>query len=90
MVPRKGVDNVISALSVLKESGYRCRLVIVGGEGDNNTELLRLKEIAKAKGVEDRVTFTGRKNREELKYYYSCADIFITTPWYEPLWNYSA
>jgi len=30
------------------------------------------------------VTFVGRKNREMLKYYYCAADIFISTPWYEP------
>ena len=35
-------------------------------------------------GVVDRVTFVGRQGREVLKYYYSAADVFITTPWYEP------
>jgi len=34
--------------------------------------------------VQHCVTFAGRKGREELKYYYAAADIFITTPWYEP------
>jgi D-inositol-3-phosphate glycosyltransferase len=34
--------------------------------------------------VHNSTTFVGRKNRRELKYYYSAADIFITTPWYEP------
>jgi glycosyltransferase involved in cell wall biosynthesis len=28
--------------------------------------------------------FTGRRSREFLKLYYSAADLFITTPWYEP------
>jgi D-inositol-3-phosphate glycosyltransferase len=30
------------------------------------------------------VTFVGRRGREVLKYYYSAADMFATTPWYEP------
>jgi glycosyltransferase involved in cell wall biosynthesis len=30
------------------------------------------------------VTFTGRRSREFLKLYYSAADVFVTTPWYEP------
>jgi glycosyltransferase involved in cell wall biosynthesis len=30
------------------------------------------------------VTFTGRRSREFLKLYYSAADLFLTTPWYEP------
>jgi len=40
--------------------------------------------IAAAEGVAERVTFTGRRGREALKTYYSAADIFVTTPWYEP------
>src|SRR5690606_34084512 len=32
----------------------------------------------------DRVTFMGRKQRDLLKYYYAAADVFVTTPWYEP------
>jgi len=88
MVPRKGVDNVIRSLSKLKNTGSAARLVIVGGEVDDfnlpNPELDRLKSIATEEGVLDQITFTGRKKREDLKYYYNAADIFITTPWYEP------
>lgn len=89
MVPRKGVDNVIRALARLIEQGKRYRLMIVGGESDNpdpaaTPEIGRLQQLAAAEGVEDFVTFTGRRSREVLKYYYSAADVFITTPWYEP------
>jgi len=89
MVPRKGVDNVVRSLGRLKNSGVPYRLVIVGGETDDPNpmacpEIARLQKIARAEGVEDKVTFVGRKNREMLKYYYNAADIFISTPWYEP------
>ena len=89
MVPRKGVDNVVKALGHLKIMGKKAKLVIVGGEHEdpsllNCPETLRLKNIAKEHGVTDAVHFTGRKNRNQLKYYYAAADIFITTPWYEP------
>ncbi|HUQ67051.1 MAG TPA: glycosyltransferase family 1 protein [Flavitalea sp.] len=89
MVQRKGVDNVIRSLSHLRKNGCDCKLIIVGGEGDpdyfvNDPEIRRLKMIASAEGVEDKIIFAGRKTRDELKYYYSAADIFITTPWYEP------
>lgn len=89
MVPRKGVDNVIQALPRLKYTGMRTRLIIVGGEEEVcgrgfNPEIARLKQLAKDLGVQQSVTFAGRKGREELKYYYAAADIFITTPWYEP------
>ena len=89
MVPRKGVDNVVKALGKLKKSNVPYRLVIVGGETDNPNplacpEIARLMKIAKQEGVLDKVTFVGRKNRDMLKYYYAAADIFISTPWYEP------
>lgn len=89
MVPRKGVDNVIRSLSKLNGCLKNTRLVVVGGESDEPDEVLtpeigRLKQIAIEEGVEQHVIFTGRKNRHVLKYYYAAADIFITTPWYEP------
>lgn len=89
MVPRKGIDNVIRALACLRKNGSDCKLVIVGGECnaeslDDDKEICRLKALARELEVFDYVLFTGRKSREELKYYYSAADVFITTPWYEP------
>lgn len=89
MVPRKGVDNVVQALGKLRDTGINYRLVVVGGESDDPNpmgcpELARLQMIARNEGVEDRVTFVGRKNRDVLKFYYCAADVFISTPWYEP------
>ena len=90
MVPRKGVDNVIRALGVLeREHRVRARLLVVGGATRDpdpvaTPELARLAGIARDEGVEDRVTFVGRRDRAELKTYYNAADIFVSTPWYEP------
>jgi D-inositol-3-phosphate glycosyltransferase len=89
MVPRKGVDNVIMALSILKDDPSNPKLVIVGGEMsaedlDNCPEMNRLKRLAAELKVEDRVLFAGRKDREQLCMYYDAADVFVTTPWYEP------
>lgn len=30
------------------------------------------------------MTFVGRRDRDALHLYYSAADVFVTTPWYEP------
>jgi D-inositol-3-phosphate glycosyltransferase len=90
LVPRKGVDNVIRALGVLvRRLGVPAELLVVGGNSDIadpavTPEVGRLRSIAAEEGVEDRVTFTGRRSRELLKLYYSAADAFVTTPWYEP------
>jgi len=88
MVPRKGVDNVIRAIGKLKDNAA-LRLVIVGGEADTpdpvlTPEIKRLQQIAEEEKVADRVIFTGRRGRDVLKYYYAAADIFVSTPWYEP------
>lgn len=89
MVARKGIDNVIRATSLLCKNNTPVRLVVVGGDFENadtseNAELGRLKSIVEKEGIGHAVTFTGRKDRNVLKYYYSAADIFVTTPWYEP------
>jgi glycosyltransferase involved in cell wall biosynthesis len=90
LVPRKGVDNAIRGVARLARThGIEARLVVVGGNSDLpdpalTPEIGRLKQLAAAEGIEDRVIFTGRRTREFLKLYYSAADLFITTPWYEP------
>jgi glycosyltransferase involved in cell wall biosynthesis len=90
LVPRKGLDNAVRGLGRLARTfGIEARLVIVGGNSDlphpdNTPEIGRLQALADAEGVGRQVTFTGRRSREFLKLYYSAADIFVTTPWYEP------
>jgi D-inositol-3-phosphate glycosyltransferase len=90
MVPRKGIDNVIRGFAQLRKQYHvGAHLLIVGGESALPDPILtpeigRLKTIAVELGVAEQVTFVGRKGREILKYYYSAADVFVTTPWYEP------
>ncbi len=90
MVPRKGVDNAIRGFArLVKTQNISGRLVIVGGASDqpdfrNDPEMRRLRSIAAKEGISDLVIFAGRKSREMLKFYYGAADVFVTTPWYEP------
>lgn len=90
IVPRKGVDNVIRGFSrVVHRHGIAARLLVVGGETREpdpvaTPEIGRLMGIAREERVEERVVFVGQRGREVLKYYYSAADVFVTTPWYEP------
>lgn len=90
MVQRKGVDDVIRGMGLLK-SRHRlsARLLVVGGETedpelDTTSEVKRLKNVSHDSNVEDLVTFVGRRGRDMLRYYYSAADVFISAPWYEP------
>ena len=90
MVPRKGVDDVIRGIGCLRRAhGIDARLLVVGGESRDpepaaTPELGRLMNIAAAEGVSDRVTFVGARGRSELRACYGAADVFVTTPWYEP------
>jgi len=89
MVPRKGVDTAIQAIALLARRRLPTRLVVVGGESSapdprKTPELGRLQALTAELGLEGQVTFVGQRGREVLKYFYSAADVFVTTPWYEP------
>ncbi len=88
LVPRKGIDNVIQALPYLS-GDMRARLLVVGGDSRDpddlrSTECLRLKDVARHCGVSEQVVFTGHRRRDELRSFYAAANVFTTTPWYEP------
>lgn len=90
MVPRKGIDTAIEGFArLVHKHGIAARMVIVGGESESpdprlTPEIGRLQEVARQQQVSERVTFTGRRGRQALRDYYSAADVFVTTPWYEP------
>ena len=90
MVPRKGVDTVIEGFAAFREAqDPNARLVVVGGrdewpDPEADPELARLMRLAAARGAADAVTFTGRRDRDVLRYHYAAADVFATLPWYEP------
>lgn len=88
IVPRKGIDNVIRAMAELP-APMHARLVVVGGDARSpdphaTPEIGRLMCLAASCGAQRRVTFVGRRDRHELRDWYVAADVFVTTPWYEP------
>lgn len=90
LVPRKGVDNVIRAMRYMAANGgVSPHLYIVGGNTElpneiDTPEIARLHQVMREAGVERRVTFVGRRDRDVLRLFYSAADVFVSTPWYEP------
>jgi D-inositol-3-phosphate glycosyltransferase len=90
MVPRKGVDDAIRGFArMVHRHRIAGSMLIVGGESDEpdpleTPEIGRLQQIARQERVADCVRFAGRADRSRLKFYYSAADVFVTTPWYEP------
>ena len=90
LVERKGIDNVVRGVGVLKQAfSASAELYIVGGNSDApnekaTPEIARLRGIARDCGVAGQTHFVGRRGRAQLRYFYSAADVFVTTPWYEP------
>jgi len=90
MLPRKGIDNVVEAFSLLtKRVQAPMRLLIVGGEttdGDpmQTPEIRRLAQMAEGFGIRSLVEFPGKRPQHALKTFYSAANVSISTPWYEP------
>ena len=81
---RKGVDDAIAALAELAE----VELVVAGGpprQGlDSDPEIARLRAVARAAGVAERVSFVGALGRDGVADLLHTADIAVCVPWYEP------
>jgi glycosyltransferase involved in cell wall biosynthesis len=84
LVERKGIGNVVEALAELPGA----ELHVAGGpaaaELDAAPEARRLRAIAEAAGVADRVTLRGRVDREAMPAFLRSADAVVCAPWYEP------
>ncbi|MCS7173083.1 MAG: glycosyltransferase family 4 protein [Armatimonadetes bacterium] len=71
LVERKGHDLVIRAIAALREEPVR---YVIAGAGP---EERRLRELAQALHVGDRVVFTGYVPDEELPGLYAACDVFV-------------
>jgi D-inositol-3-phosphate glycosyltransferase len=84
LVPRKGVDDAITAMQWLPDA----ELVVAGGPDvgalNKDPEVVRLMHWAACLGVADRVRFIGRVPHAELPTYLRSADAVVCLPWYEP------
>ena len=82
MEPLKGLDVLLGALQRMDDLG-NTRLLIVGGAPGQDRELDRLKHMAGALGVLDRITFAGSVSHGDLPVYYSAADVFAMPSYHE-------
>jgi glycosyltransferase involved in cell wall biosynthesis len=97
MLPRKDIRNIVRALTVLLQQDavvtdsprQSIKLMVVGGETVEpdpiaTPEIGELQRLAAELGVTDHVRFVGKRQPNDLRYYYSAGDVVVTTPWYEP------
>ncbi|MGP3999456.1 glycosyltransferase [Streptomyces sp. 8N706] len=84
LVPRKGADVSIAALTLLPDA----QLLIAGGPPaghlDDDPEVGRLRALARDLGVADRVRFTGGVSCEEVPALLRSADVVLCPADYEP------
>jgi glycosyltransferase involved in cell wall biosynthesis len=84
LVERKGIGNAITAMADVPDA----ELVIAGGpdpaELHLDPEVGRLRQLAGAHGVSDRIRFLGRIHPSVLPSLYRSADVVVCVPWYEP------
>ena len=89
LMPSKGIDNVVQAMALLAPDLDAQLLVVFGAANAPDErltpEIVRLRTLARDNGVTQRVRFVGRRDREPMRDWYLAADVFVTTPWYEPL-----
>jgi D-inositol-3-phosphate glycosyltransferase len=84
LVERKGIDDVIRALRVVRDT----ELVVIGGPAldrlGSDPEAARLRAVAEQEGVADRVRITGGVARGAMPALLRSADLVVSVPWYEP------
>jgi len=90
LVPTKGIDRVIDALNIIKRK-IDFHLYVGGGSdtdtisGEEQENVLRIKEMIKRYNIQDRVTFLGYIDHDRvLPAYYRKADLFILPSRFEP------
>ena len=84
LVERKGIGNVIEALSVLPGT----ELIVAGGplpdHQDGDPDVRRLRQVAADWGVAHRVHLRGQVERAAVPALIRSADVVACAPWYEP------
>lgn len=83
----EGLEDLAHACSILKDKGYKFRLLLVGNENASGLDKGPITEevisVAKAHGFEDWLIMPGRIPHEEVESYYSLIDVapFPRKPW---------
>ncbi len=90
--PLKGIDTLIEAIAHMRGNGGFDKqsfcLAIIGGDPDSTreertVEMKRLQELCHLHGLDDLVTFLGKRDQDLLPYYYSAAEAVVVPSHYE-------
>lgn len=76
----KNIGLIVDAMKKLKDKGLKFKVFMVGSGDDR----FAIEQYVKESGLEDRFLFTGAiHDREELRTYYSTADLFLFPSTYD-------
>lgn len=76
----KGLKLIFDSLRVLSDKNIKYKFIIVGDGGDRT----EMEEYAQKLGIYNNCIFTGAINdREELRYYYTAANLFLFPSLYD-------
>jgi len=82
IVPQKGIDKLVKAMSCLQDR-QGIRLVVIGGDDRSRAEIQRLKDLARSLRIDDSVSFLGLIAHDELPFFYSAADVCVVPSYHE-------
>jgi len=82
IIPLKGIDNLLKAMSYL-ERKEGIKLVVIGGDEHCQTEVERLKDLSRSLKIQESVTFLGLVKQEILPFFYSAANLCVVPSHYE-------
>ena len=80
---RKGYNEIIEVMKILKDRGVNVRVEFAGPDYHNGIQLL--SDLAKKLGVENRVKFIGGVTRSRLSDYLESSDLYVMPTWAEGL-----
>lgn len=83
IIPRKGLQQLLSACQLLAQQGHQNYTLLVVGDGPQRPEL---EAFCQEHGLSDRVHWTGRVNYDQIGAYFRQADVFVL-PTLEDTWG---
>ncbi len=90
--PLKGIETLLRALVIIQKKhtglGDQLCLAIIGGEvggkaAEKSDEMTYLQSLCREFGLDQLVTFLGKKDQDSLPYYYSAAEVVVMPSHYE-------
>ncbi len=80
--PRKNISGLIEAYDLIcrKDPGFRHELILVGAKGWKNEKIISTWEKSPNK---NKIRFIGYVPKEEKKYFYNLASVFVYPSFYE-------